>query len=865
MKTYNNVNIPASIVMKDKAGNNRILNGKLISVNESYNVCSVNINGRIYNDVDLKNVYLNEAFLDTLKEKGKALWSRIKNVVKTVGGFLLPISEAGKQIASFLNTPINVSMMKLPKSIQFFPSKATEAMAESFGNHTLNSANADPFAEAERNDKITAEKYWKRVMKEYVANESMSISDTVKLVNEKYYVDKFAKSLNEAATVSLKNVGGADYGEYLSYTELVDRVRSEILLQLEPVSEGIDPKSIIIWGAPGIGKTAVLKKACDLVKEYNYNLDMVVMKCASLKRDDFELPDTVKNLVNQKVAISTCKTWLPCYDTAGLTKSQIKKIDDFYNAGAYKIYSRAGLNGEAIETTDVDEMINNAEFNGGIIFFDEFSRLSGDVTDIMMNLMGERIYANMPLASKWLCMGASNRLSDERKSESDDSFRNIWGVAKQDRYKHYTYVPTMEEWLDWARQPGSDGAQHIDEQFCEFIEKIGEKVWYDAIAFGSRPDIEKDIFTAATRNSEEDADLLGSYVESHDSGESKDMHTWTPRTWEQKINAPIKSNLKNELFRNYPELYDSIFVDTVRTKTDEYGDTVTTTAKNIDDAKLKAALMKIDVKDWKAWAKGKQPKADPNKALINANDRLAFVKSWITNVVLPEQFGKESVPAKEWKQFERVQNILSPESIEYIWAKGRLNGVKVCKDDDLTYNTADGYNRTTYSKWKSSQHLIEEVFKQIMDSYTPQQIKADQDKDVKKLLSVKTPKVTAADMNSIKEQYKIEIVDAETGKNITYYPLYEFIDANNEDDIIMAHVILNSKTVQRFLNFAKYACKIAIQTKMDNIAEIAERLIQNALIKNRSKEASDFFTSNKQLSLIAPVASMIETVKERDI
>lgn len=868
MKVYNDINIPASVVMTDKAGKKRVLDGKLISINESTNTCVMDIHGKVFDNVELNNVYLNEAFLDTLKDKGKALWRRIKNIAKSVGGFLLPISEAGKQIVSFLNTPINLSMMKLPKSVSFFPCLATQATVEECGGRTFNSADADPYAEAEAADKAGIEKYWSRVMKEYVANESLTVSDTVKLVNEKYYVNKFkgVKALNETSIPSLHNVGGANYGEELSYVELVDRLKDEIMLQLEPTSEGIDPKSIIIWGAPGIGKTAVLKKAQDLVKENNYNLDMAVIKCASLKRDDFELPDTVKNLVNQKVAISTCKTWLPCYDTAGLSEKEIAKIDAFYNCGAYKIYSRAGLAGKVEsdasddnEEMDIDSIIDNAKFNGGIIFFDEFSRLDPAVTDIMMNLMGERQYMHMPLASKWLCLGASNRLSDDLKSENDDNFRNVWGVAKQDRYKHYTYVPTMQEWLNWARQPGSDGKQHIDEMFCEFIEKSGEGVWYDALDLGSRPDVDKDVLRAITTGGDDAAEIIGDYLESHDTKEAKDLHTWTPRTWEQKINAPIKSSL-NQLFRNTPGGYESIFSTTVRE--DEWGDKIE--VQNIDDNKLKSALMEVPAEDWKGWAKGKQPKADPNKAFIKANDRYSFVKSWITNVVLPEQFGKGSLPAEKWKTFERVQNILSPESIEYIWSKGRLNGRRVCKEDDLMFATHDGYNQTETAKWKCSQDLISQVFKQILDAYTDAELQADQDSDMKRVMNMPQT-VSPADYAKLKEQYKVTVVDADSDKEIVYYPLFES-GPYDDDDLKCAQSLLVSKVAQKFVNFAKYAGKICIQTKIDNIAEIAERMITEKVLKSRSTKASEFYAQHKDaFSALLPAYTILTTIRQRDI
>ena len=73
--------------------------------------------------------------------------------------------------------------------------------------------------------------------------------------------------------------------------------------------------------------------------------------------------------------------------------------------------------GQSVSTVDWNSL-SSESFDGGILFFDELARIADPQTvTIMMNLMGDRLYKDMEVASRWSLISAANRLSDNNTSE----------------------------------------------------------------------------------------------------------------------------------------------------------------------------------------------------------------------------------------------------------------------------------------------------------------------------------------------------------------------------------------------------------------------------------------------------------------
>jgi len=410
-------------------------------------------------------------------------------------------------------------------------------------------------------------------MKEYAnpENESLSLKETVKMVNEKYYTNIDKTPLNETVA-SLHSTGTDRYGEEANTRELKGLIISNVLGQINPSMRGKrEGKPLLIWGAPGIGKTAVIKSAASYMKEFfNRNMDMVTVACSGLKFDDFELPGTAENLAGQTIAISVPKTWLPVYSTEGLTPEQIQKLDNLYNSGKFRIRkavqdelrNRKATNTAGEEVGNVIDFGNDIPagetYDGGIIFFDEVGRVGAKKTlDTMMNI-ADREYMGMRLASGWCTLFAANRLLDDNMSEFDTEWRKMWGEASKNRWTHVTYVPTKAEWLEWAREVDkSTGYQNVDELICKFIEKTPNGVWYDALDLGSREiegsspaeidkmnNILKKLSTGEELTTKETKEI-SNYVSLGKSSSYLSMLTWNGRTWDQKIAQPFLKKLRD--------------------------------------------------------------------------------------------------------------------------------------------------------------------------------------------------------------------------------------------------------------------------------------------------------------------------------
>ena len=208
MQKNNKLNIPA-VLMHEVNGVQYRVNGIITAINESNNTCSMKFRGYpVFNGIPMNSIYMNEAFLDKVKEYGKKAWQGIKKLVKAAGGFLFPEGEDGRPDMEYLYSPINIAIAsarsKVP--VTFYPADGMVAQAAEFGVNLPN-AGLEAWDSMADDDASAIETYWSRVMKTYAKNESMNLSDAVAFVNENFY--KSCKApLNEASTLSIGNILG---------------------------------------------------------------------------------------------------------------------------------------------------------------------------------------------------------------------------------------------------------------------------------------------------------------------------------------------------------------------------------------------------------------------------------------------------------------------------------------------------------------------------------------------------------------------------------------------------------------------------------------------------------------------------------
>lgn len=168
---------------------------------------------------------------------------------------------------------------------------------------------------------------------------------------------------------------------------------------------------LMIWGAPGIGKTAILMQ---ILKEYDEFKDYKLI-CKTLSNetpDNFTLPAYVTTENGQR-AEDIPKTWLPVYKPTG---------DD-----------------------NLDRQADEA-CGKGLLFVDELSRATPQVLNVILPLVNERIFNGFRLASGWRIICASNRDEDELAGQTSI------GNALSNRFAHIYYEPTVHTWMNWAEK-----------------------------------------------------------------------------------------------------------------------------------------------------------------------------------------------------------------------------------------------------------------------------------------------------------------------------------------------------------------------------------------------------------------------------
>lgn len=169
---------------------------------------------------------------------------------------------------------------------------------------------------------------------------------------------------------------------------------------------------LLIWGAPGIGKTAVLNAVVKSINDPEYQL--IVKTLSNETPENFTLPDYVE-LDGQKKATDIPKTWLPVYKPTGDPEKDSK----------------------------LDEACGR-----GMLFVDELSRASAQVLNIMLPLINEGNFNGYKLGSGWTIICASNRMDDENTGQT-----NI-GNALSNRFSQVYYEPTLNSWKEWAQTQG---------------------------------------------------------------------------------------------------------------------------------------------------------------------------------------------------------------------------------------------------------------------------------------------------------------------------------------------------------------------------------------------------------------------------
>jgi hypothetical protein len=197
------------------------------------------------------------------------------------------------------------------------------------------------------------------------------------------------------------------------------------------IRKGANAKPLLIWGAPGIGKTAIVNAVLKQCK--GSQARMLDMQLSMKAYDDFFLPSYN---ADKTVATDVPKSYLPVWeDRWDMTDEERKKAD------------------EACGT--------------GLLFLDELSRAKPQVQNVVLKLANERkLGDSYRLGSGWSVVAASNRLEDD-----EDSQQKL-GQALGNRFRQVNYSPTCKSWIKWAQSKG-----YMNQHVLDWLEQ-NEKYFY---------------------------------------------------------------------------------------------------------------------------------------------------------------------------------------------------------------------------------------------------------------------------------------------------------------------------------------------------------------------------------------------------
>lgn len=327
-------------------------------------------------DQEVVNEGIKEIF-QAVKNKFKQVFEYLRGVVVKLGTYFLPVDDQGNILRAI--SPLTSGQAYKDGLID---KNNTCVVLDKKGARMvgLNTKLSDAYALYGSGNSLS---YWRKALKECQELRDLKgdVVNEVKLHNE----DPQAK-----------------------YNIIVDddKLKSRIKLTLKNKSLA----RLMIWGAPGIGKTAILTNVLEEMKKDFSDYRLIFKTLSNETPDNFTLPTYVETEDGRK-ADDVPKTWLPVYKPSG--------------------------------DSAVDAQLDAACGNG-LLFIDELSRATPQVLNVILPLINEGYFNGYKLGSGWTIIVASNRAEDETSGQSDI------GNALANRFAQVYYEPTVNTWRKWA-------------------------------------------------------------------------------------------------------------------------------------------------------------------------------------------------------------------------------------------------------------------------------------------------------------------------------------------------------------------------------------------------------------------------------
>ena len=320
--------------------------------------------------------------LSSIKSKFKQAWEYLKGVVAKFGVYFLPVDKEGNIMEAI--SPLTAGQAYKDGMIN---RDNTCVILDRAGARIvgLKTKYDDAISLYGSGNSLS---YWRKVLKE-----CQELHD-INILNE--------EKINE---VKLQNED-----PQAKYNVIVDNDKLKARVKMALKNKNL--ARLMIWGAPGIGKTAILMGVLDEMRKDFPDYQLIVKTLSNETPDNFTLPTYVETEGGKK-ADDVPKTWLPVYRPTSDPKRD----------------------------AELDEACGK-----GLLFIDELSRATPQVLNVILPLINEGIFNGYKLGSGWTIIVASNRAEDEMSGQADI------GNALANRFAQVYYEPTVQTWRKWADQ-----------------------------------------------------------------------------------------------------------------------------------------------------------------------------------------------------------------------------------------------------------------------------------------------------------------------------------------------------------------------------------------------------------------------------
>lgn len=330
-------------------------------------------------------------------------------------------------------------------------------------------------------DSDDANKYWSR----YIIHSYIENKNKIKRTDESVVDDMLYKHIRAVYEATVSGIGRSmsTHSPFdLSSDSRIPNFNRKKLIEVlkENMASVLDKgynensrRPLLIWGAPGIGKTDLIKQIVAMIQKNNKfkNFNSIYLTASNVFPEDFMLPAVIDTQDTKEIQKSV--------DVA-LQTPQGKEVTDKWldNMSRYKAVDlpKPWLPVYPIDPNDKTINKQRSEALGyGVLFIDEFSRIPAQTRHVLMTLVQQRQLNGYAIGDGWVIVSASNRASDI----GDNKMEFVWETAWGGRFEQCNYSPEFKEWLEWAERINEDtNRPNVWPVITKYLREFTNE-WYD--------------------------------------------------------------------------------------------------------------------------------------------------------------------------------------------------------------------------------------------------------------------------------------------------------------------------------------------------------------------------------------------------